>query len=260
MQVNHPCCVKLHAVFVTQRRVYIVTELVSGGELLERCASCITHAAVCNIPQPESGQCSISDEAACHCNRVTNVGRLSESAAAEIAFQLLSCVAYLHLNGGAHLYGVLSVMASETASNTFPSDSSVGPLPYERSGCCAGICSRDLKLENILMVDKNSNHIKIIDFGLSRFFDRGICKPLSTMCGSPQYVAPEILELADDSEKVCLFPVVAGSALSLFQCARLLCFHLIVANDIAEPCPDVAHPSLLLQRSHHDHPLVHLHL
>ena len=35
-QVNHPCCVKLHAVYVTQRRVYIVTELVSGGELLDR--------------------------------------------------------------------------------------------------------------------------------------------------------------------------------------------------------------------------------
>ncbi len=35
-QVIHPCCVKLHAVYVTQRRVYICTELVSGGELLDR--------------------------------------------------------------------------------------------------------------------------------------------------------------------------------------------------------------------------------
>lgn len=55
------------------------------------------------------------------------------------------------------------------------------------------------------MVDKESNHIKIIDFGLSRFFDRTACDPLSTMCGSPQYVAPEILELADTGRKVRTF-------------------------------------------------------
>lgn len=35
-QVTHPCCIKLHAVYVTQRRVYIVTEVVTGGELLDR--------------------------------------------------------------------------------------------------------------------------------------------------------------------------------------------------------------------------------
>ena len=52
------------------------------------------------------------------------------------------------------------------------------------------------------MVDKHSNHIKIIDFGLSRFFDRGMCNPLSTMCGSPQYVAPEILEVAGEGREV----------------------------------------------------------
>ena len=54
------------------------------------------------------------------------------------------------------------------------------------------------------MVDKESNRIKIIDFGLSRFFDHTTCNPLSTMCGSPQYVAPEILELADNSRIVRL--------------------------------------------------------
>jgi serine/threonine protein kinase len=52
------------------------------------------------------------------------------------------------------------------------------------------------------MVDKESNHVKIIDFGLSRFFDRTACDPLSTMCGSPQYVAPEILEMADSNRTV----------------------------------------------------------
>ena len=34
-KVGHMNCIKMHAVFVTARRVYIVTELVTGGELLD---------------------------------------------------------------------------------------------------------------------------------------------------------------------------------------------------------------------------------
>ncbi|XP_044484237.1 CBL-interacting serine/threonine-protein kinase 1-like isoform X3 [Mangifera indica] len=55
-----------------------------------------------------------------------------------------------------------------------------------------GVFHRDLKLENIL-VDSNRN-IKISDFGLSalpqHFRDDGL---LHTTCGSPNYVAPEVL-------------------------------------------------------------------
>ena len=36
LQVHHPNCITLHAVFETDKRVFIVTELVSGGELLDR--------------------------------------------------------------------------------------------------------------------------------------------------------------------------------------------------------------------------------
>jgi hypothetical protein len=35
-QVDHPNCIKLYAVYITGRKVYIVTELVTGGELLDR--------------------------------------------------------------------------------------------------------------------------------------------------------------------------------------------------------------------------------
>ncbi len=35
-KVEHPNCIKLHDVYITPRKVYIVTELVSGGELLDR--------------------------------------------------------------------------------------------------------------------------------------------------------------------------------------------------------------------------------
>ena len=35
-KVDHPNCIKLYAVYITPRKVYIVTELVTGGELLDR--------------------------------------------------------------------------------------------------------------------------------------------------------------------------------------------------------------------------------
>jgi serine/threonine protein kinase len=37
MQVDHPNCIRLYDVYITPRKVYIVTELVTGGELLDRC-------------------------------------------------------------------------------------------------------------------------------------------------------------------------------------------------------------------------------
>lgn len=36
LQVDHPNCIKLYDVYITPRKVYIVTELVTGGELLDR--------------------------------------------------------------------------------------------------------------------------------------------------------------------------------------------------------------------------------
>ena len=51
------------------------------------------------------------------------------------------------------------------------------------------ICHRDIKLENLLLDDKNKN-VKIIDLGFSIY-----CKDskLNTFCGTPSYMAPEIL-------------------------------------------------------------------
>ena len=53
-----------------------------------------------------------------------------------------------------------------------------------------GICHRDLKAENILF--NNEGNLKLADFGLCSFIKDG--QPQSTMCGSPNYVAPEIIE------------------------------------------------------------------
>jgi len=53
------------------------------------------------------------------------------------------------------------------------------------------VAHRDLKPENILMKDKKSDVVKISDFGLSRTVGEGSC--LKTLCGTPMYLAPEVL-------------------------------------------------------------------
>jgi serine/threonine-protein kinase CHEK2 len=52
------------------------------------------------------------------------------------------------------------------------------------------IVHRDIKPENILMVDKDM-HVKIADFGLAKII--GEESFTTTLCGTPSYVAPEIL-------------------------------------------------------------------
>ena len=54
-----------------------------------------------------------------------------------------------------------------------------------------GIAHRDLKPENLLL-SQNKKSIKIIDFGLSNFFENGN-NCLETPCGSPSYASPEII-------------------------------------------------------------------
>jgi len=128
IKVNHPNCIKLFDVYITPRKVYLVTELVTGGELLDR---------------------------------VTEKGNYTEKDAANLIKQILEGVAYLHANGIVH---------------------------------------RDLKLENMIMMnERDDSPVKIADFGLSKFFSPETV--LSTMCGSPQYVAPEVLGVGDGGKE-----------------------------------------------------------
>jgi len=55
-----------------------------------------------------------------------------------------------------------------------------------------GVAHRDLKPENLLYATKDSHSIiKISDFGLAKIYDSSL---MMTQCGTPSYVAPEVLE------------------------------------------------------------------
>jgi len=119
---NHPHIVQLKAVFETESFIYIVMELVRGGELYEE---------------------------------IIRRNSFSEKDASYIFRQIVEALDYLHDNGIIH---------------------------------------RDLKLENLLLVNKNATGkdiiVKLADFGLSRIYQGQMVK---TACGTPFYVAPEVL-------------------------------------------------------------------
>jgi len=81
-----------------------------------------------------------------------------------------------------------------------------------------GIIHRDIKPENLLFSskDQSTSIIKVSDFGLARFIDNETLA--TTTCGTPGYVAPEILEQKPYKEAcdfwsigVVLFILLSGS-------------------------------------------------
>lgn len=78
-----------------------------------------------------------------------------------------------------------------------------------------GVYHRDLKPENLLLCGKGS--LKISDFGLSALRKPGDL--LSTKCGSPSYVAPELL----------VNKVYDGAAADVWSCGVIL-FELLAGN------------------------------
>ncbi|XP_065188383.1 myosin light chain kinase A-like [Sycon ciliatum] len=121
LRLQHPNIIRLHEVFESDTKVYLVLDLVRGGELFDRIVDC---------------------------------GFYSEQETVAVIRQVLTAVEYLHRNNVLH---------------------------------------RDLKPENLLYADPNDDlSLKVADFGLSRLITPARRSTL-TICGTPGYVAPEVL-------------------------------------------------------------------
>ncbi|KAL3910958.1 MAG: hypothetical protein SGPRY_008874, partial [Prymnesium sp.] len=120
MLVRQRHVVNLIEVLASRSKIFIVLELVMGGELFDRVVAC---------------------------------GRLDESSARLYFRQLVTGLEFCHRQG---------------------------------------VCHRDLKPENLLL-DATTGDLKISDFGLSALYGTDKGTKLHTSCGTPHYVAPEVL-------------------------------------------------------------------
>ena len=133
-RVNHPNIIHLEEVFETEDMLYIVTEIVTGGELFDR---------------------------------IVSRGSYTESDAANLVRKVIEALAYLH---------------------------------------DLGIVHRDLKPENLLLKSQDNDiDVKIADFGLSKII--GAAAMTQTACGTPGYVAPEILKGSGYGKEVDMWSV-----------------------------------------------------
>lgn len=93
-----------------------------------------------------------------------------------------------------------------------------------------GVGHRDIKPENILLSD--AGNLKIADFGLATLFEyNGQSKLCTTMCGSPPYIAPEVLHCARSTQTKHA-PKGSGYAANLVDIwsSGVVLFVLLVGN------------------------------
>ncbi|KAI6187147.1 Protein kinase domain-containing protein [Aphelenchoides besseyi] len=120
IKLRHANIVQLYDTYEERAYVYLVMELVTGGELFDR---------------------------------IVQKGSYTERDASNLIKQVLEAVSFMHNNGVVH---------------------------------------RDLKPENLLYYNEDEDSkIMISDFGLSKTEDSGL---MATACGTPGYVAPEVLQ------------------------------------------------------------------
>jgi serine/threonine protein kinase len=106
-----------------------------------------------------------------------------------------------------YLYIAMELVRGETLSRTLRRG---GAMPVARAATigaqicdaldaahAAGIVHRDLKLDNVMLVDAGDgrDHVKVLDFGLAKALDDDSTRAtaVGTFAGSPQYMPPEIV-------------------------------------------------------------------
>ncbi|KAI8624211.1 putative serine/threonine protein kinase [Xylariaceae sp. FL1651] len=91
-----------------------------------------------------------------------------------------------------------------------------------------GVAHRDLKPENILMSE--SGNLKLADFGMATMFEyKGQKKLSTTMCGSPPYIAPEVLACGRADRQSGEATKYAAELVDIWSCGVIL-FVLLVGN------------------------------
>jgi serine/threonine-protein kinase Chk1 len=93
-----------------------------------------------------------------------------------------------------------------------------------------GVGHRDIKPENILLSD--AGNLKIADFGLATLFEyNGKTKLSTTMCGSPPYIAPEVISCTKSTQSRQAPKATGYSAnlVDIWSCGVVL-FVLLVGN------------------------------
>jgi len=133
-KVNHPNIIALKELFDTPDKLYLVMELVTGGELFDK---------------------------------IVEKGSYTESEASTLVRKIVSAVDYLH--------GI-------------------------------DIVHRDLKPENLLLKRADDDlEVALADFGLSKIV--GAQMMMQTACGTPSYVAPEVLNASGYGKEVDMWSI-----------------------------------------------------
>jgi serine/threonine-protein kinase Chk1 len=92
-----------------------------------------------------------------------------------------------------------------------------------------GVGHRDIKPENILLSD--TGNLKLADFGLATLFEHNAQTKLSTtMCGSPPYIAPEVITCSKNPQNPGIKATgYAANLVDIWSCGVVL-FVLLVGN------------------------------
>lgn len=145
------------------------------------------------------------------------------------------CFVMEYVNGGELFFHLSRERMFSEDRTRFYGAEIISALAYLHS---QGIIYRDLKLENLLL-DKDG-HIKITDFGLCKE-DITYGRTTKTFCGTPEYLAPEVIEDNDYGRAVDWWGI--GVVMYEMMCGRLpfynrdhdVLFTLIIMGEVKYP-------------------------